>query len=178
VGTELVDCKDPLNAIGNRYAAQVPPSWDLESIYASGLGEGVTRQEFPSGQPRFQVGFDWDGREASLQGLHHRLAGGTGFHILASFSQYIDVLPEAVGKGRAVEFLQKELKLDPGRVMVAGDTGNDREMFETGFKGVVPVNALDELKRVACQPWHYHSPLPAAQGVLDGLVHFGFAEPG
>jgi hydroxymethylpyrimidine pyrophosphatase-like HAD family hydrolase len=49
-------------------------------------------------------------------------------------------------------------------------------MFETGFKGIVPVNALEELKIVASQPWHYHSPLPAALGVLDGLRHFGFIE--
>ena len=58
----------------------------------------------------------------------------------------------------------------------AGDSGNDSEMFDTGFKGIVPHNAQDELKVVACRPWHYHSPLPVARGVLDGLRHFGFVE--
>jgi sucrose-phosphate synthase len=72
--------------------------------------------------------------------------------------------------------LQQELGLDPERVVVAGDSGNDSEMFDTGFKGIVPVNALDELKAAACRPWHYHSPLPVARGVLDGLRHFGFVE--
>jgi hydroxymethylpyrimidine pyrophosphatase-like HAD family hydrolase len=59
-------------------------------------------------------------------------------------------------------------------VAVAGDSGNDRQMFETEYKGIVPVNALDELKALASKPWHYHSPYPAARGVLDGLRHFGF----
>jgi hypothetical protein len=49
-------------------------------------------------------------------------------------------------------------------------------MFETDFKGILPANALEELKTVACQPWHYYSPFPAAHGVQDGLRHFGFIE--
>jgi hydroxymethylpyrimidine pyrophosphatase-like HAD family hydrolase len=64
--------------------------------------------------------------------------------------------------------------VDESRVVLAGDSGNDRQMFETGFKGIIPVNALEELKLVTSQSWHYHSPLPAARGVLDGLRHFGF----
>jgi len=59
--------------------------------------------------------------------------------------------------------------------VIAGDSGNDRQMFETEYKGIVPVNALEELKVLARQLWHYHSPLPAARGVLDGLRHFGFS---
>jgi hydroxymethylpyrimidine pyrophosphatase-like HAD family hydrolase len=96
------------------------------------------------------------------------------FHIIASYGEYIDVLPNPMGKGKAVEFLQRELGIKSERVVVAGDSGNDREMFETGFKGIVPANALDELKAVARHPWHYQSPLPAGLGVLDGLCHFGF----
>jgi hydroxymethylpyrimidine pyrophosphatase-like HAD family hydrolase len=87
------------------------------------------------------------------------------------------VFPLEIGKGEVVHFLQRELTLEPARVVVAGDTGNDRTMFETGFQGIVPVNALAELKHAACQSWHYHSSLPAARGVLAGLVHFGFVEP-
>jgi hydroxymethylpyrimidine pyrophosphatase-like HAD family hydrolase len=72
--------------------------------------------------------------------------------------------------------LQKQLGLDPVRIIVAGDTGNDRQMFETGYQGVLPVNALDELKAAASESWHYHSTFPAARGVLDGLRYFGLLE--
>ena len=84
------------------------------------------------------------------------------------------MLPAPLGKGKVVQFLQQELDLDPARVVVAGDAGNDLEMFETGFQGILPVNALEELRSAACQPWHYHSPLLAGRGVIDGLLHFGF----
>jgi hydroxymethylpyrimidine pyrophosphatase-like HAD family hydrolase len=177
VGTDLFDCNDPQNGIGQKYAAQVSPDWNLEAIYALGVGEGVWTQGFSAEeQPPFQAGFFWDGNPETLAAFRARLAGLTGCHSYPSYDHYIDVLPEPLGKGNVVRFLQNELGLDPERVIVAGDSGNDRQMFETEFKGVLPANALDEIKAVATQPWHYHSPYPAARGVLDGLCHFGFLE--
>jgi sucrose-phosphate synthase len=175
VGTELFACDDPENVIGKKYAALVS-RWDLGAIYALGEGQGIERQEFPGGQPRFQAGFYWDARPETLAAFRQRLAQRDECRIVVSYNKYIDVLPAPLGKGNAARFLQRELGLDPARVVVAGDSGNDSEMFETGFKGIVPSNAQEELKVVACRSWHYHSPLPAARGVLDGLRHFGFVE--
>jgi hydroxymethylpyrimidine pyrophosphatase-like HAD family hydrolase len=176
VGTELFDLNDPQNILGQKYADQVSPDWNTEAIYIRGEGEGVWRQDFPNGQPRFQAGFFWDGSPETLEAFYVRMGNYDTYHIYPSYDEYIDVLPALIGKGNAVRFLQKELGVDASQVVVAGDSGNDRQMFETGFKGIVPVNALEELKAVASQPWHYHSPFPAARGVLDGLRHFGFVE--
>ncbi len=174
VGTELCDCNDPANLLGQRYAARVVSTWDLEKIYTIGEGKGIRRQMFAESLPRFQAGFDWDGQPSTLDAFRVRLAAEPGCYILPSSGRYIDVFPHQVGKGKVVQFLQQALGLDPERIVVAGDTGNDSGLFETHFKGIVPVNVLDELKGVACQPWHYHSSYPAARGVLDGLCHFGF----
>ena len=178
VGTEIFDLNDPQNILGQKYAAQVSPNWNIETIYTLGEGDGVWRQDFPEGQPRFQAGFFWDGSPETLEAFYARMGHQDNYHIHPSYGEYIDVLPAPLGKGNAVRFLQKELGVIASRVIVAGDSGNDRQMFETGFKGIAPVNALDELKAVASRPWHYHSPLPAARGVLDGLWHFGFIEMG
>lgn len=174
VGTEIFDLNDPENQIGQAYAAQVASNWDLDEIYRLGLGDGIRLQEFEEGQPRFQAGFYWDARPESLHAFHERLSHLQDLYIQASYDTYIDVLPLNLGKGNAVRFLQQRLGLDPAQVAVAGDSGNDRQMFETEYKGIVPVNALEELKVLASQSWHYHSPYPAARGVLDGLRHFGF----
>ena len=171
VGTELFDCRDPLNALGEAYAARASLTWDLADIYALGVGEGVTIQDFPDGQPRFQAGFYWDGSPHTLELFRRRLSVLPGCAILPSYDYYIDVLPASMGKGQAVLFLQQVLGLPAERVIVAGDTGNDAQMFETGLPGILPLNALDELKQIAVQPWHYSSPHPYAWGVLDGLVH-------
>ena len=170
----MVDLKDPDNALGKKYVRQVSSSWNLEEIYARGVGPGIQRQDFPGGQPPHQAGFYWDGEEESLTALYRRLTDLDQYHIQSSAGAYVDVLPHPLGKGYAAQFLQKELGVNPERVLVAGDSGNDQEMFSTHFKGVVPSNALDELKVVASEPWHYHSLYPAGQGVLDGLRHFSF----
>lgn len=176
VGTELFDCSDPENQLGGQYAAQVAPGWDLAEIYARGTGPGIRPQDFTEGQPPFQAGFLWDGDPQTLAAFRSRLSGSQAWHIYPSYGEYIDVLPRALGKGNAARFLQQMLGFDPERVVVAGDSGNDCLLFETGFQGIIPSNALEELKLAARQPWHYHSPLPAAQGVLDGLCHFGLVE--
>jgi hydroxymethylpyrimidine pyrophosphatase-like HAD family hydrolase len=110
VGTELFASNDPKNAIGQRYAARVPPGWDLEAIYALGEGQGITRQEFPEGQPRFQAGFNWDGDAATLGAFRNRFAGREGYYILPSNGKFIDVLPAALGKGNFVRFLTRDRK--------------------------------------------------------------------
>jgi hydroxymethylpyrimidine pyrophosphatase-like HAD family hydrolase len=176
VGTELLVCADPKNALGQKYTAQVSPAWDLETIYALGVGEGVWLQDFPEGQPRFQAGFYWDGQAQTLAAFSSRVAPFPDIYILPSYQRYIDVLPLPLGKGKVVQFLQRELGMDPARVVVAGDAGNDRQMFETNFKGILPSNARPELQAFARASWHYHSPYPAARGVLDGLEYFGLIE--
>jgi sucrose-6F-phosphate phosphohydrolase len=174
VGTDLLDLNDPSNLLGQKYVARVGPEWDLEALYQLGEGEGVRKQDFGENQPPYQVGFYWDGSPATLQAFTERLGKRDHFYILASYGEFIDVLPGALGKGKAVEFLQRELKLDPLQVVVAGDSGNDLEMFQTEFQGIIPVNALEELKAAARPPRHYLSTLPAGRAVFDGLCHFGF----
>jgi hydroxymethylpyrimidine pyrophosphatase-like HAD family hydrolase len=174
VGTKLVDFSDPDNALGKKFLEQVSVDWDLEELYRQGEGPGIRRQDFEEGQPPHQAGFFWGGQTDTLAAFHQRMPDLDQYHIQASAGIYIDVLPHPLGKGYAALFLQKELNLTPERVVVAGDSGNDQEMFTTGLKGIVPVNALDELKTLACEPWHYHSPYPAGRGVIDGLRHFDF----
>jgi hydroxymethylpyrimidine pyrophosphatase-like HAD family hydrolase len=176
VGTELFDLHDPQNTLGQKFWSQVVPEWNLEAIYTRGEGEGVWRQDFGERQPPFQAGFFWDGNPETLEAFYARMGKNDSYHIYPSYGEYIDVLPAPLGKGNVVRFLQTELGLAESRVIVAGDSGNDRQMFETGFKGIVPSNALEELKEVASQAWHYHSPLPAARGVFDGLRHFGLID--
>ena len=173
VGTELLDCRDPQNALGEKFTARVAATWDLESLYALGEGPGVWRQDYPDGQPPFQAGFFWDGQEQSLAAFRQRLGDSDQYFVQTSSGMYLDVLPRSLGKGQAALFLQRELGLAPEDVLIAGDDGNDKVMFQTGLRGIVPANAAAELKAVAVESWHYHSPYPAGRGVLDGLRHFG-----
>jgi sucrose-6F-phosphate phosphohydrolase len=98
------------------------------------------------------------------------------YQVVWSSSRDLDILPAASGKGKAIRFLVERQGLDPRRVVVAGDTGNDASMFEEFDKGVVVSNAQPELislARILGNGRVYLAGRPFAAGVEEGLEHFG-----
>jgi sucrose-6F-phosphate phosphohydrolase len=98
------------------------------------------------------------------------------YQVVWSSSRDLDILPAASGKGKAIRFLVEQQKLDPARVVVAGDTGNDASMFREFDKGVVVANAKPELLELARglgQSRVYCARQPYAAGVEEGLEHYG-----
>ncbi len=177
VGTELIDYRNENTEVHERFVAAVDSSaWDLARIYRMGVGEGIRPQVFNGGRPPFQAGFLWDGNADTLAAFKERLVAGISHTVVVSHGRFIDIIPACLGKGNAVCFLREHIPVDGERVVVAGDSGNDRSMFETPFKGIVPANSYDELKAAADKPWHYHSPYTFSTGVLDGLCYFGFVK--
>jgi HAD superfamily hydrolase (TIGR01484 family) len=98
----------------------------------------------------------------------------------------VDVLPRGVAKDRALGHLVAELALDPGEVVYAGDSGNDRAAFLSGYRAVVVGNAPVDLVREVRDAAHrlgiielvYFARAEYAAGVLEGCRHHGlFAAP-
>lgn len=95
--------------------------------------------------------------------------------IVYSSDRDLDILPKTANKGNSLAWLLKHLRISPEKVIVAGDSGNDSAMLLLpGVRGIIPENAQPELIQAAmgldaC----WHSEGICADGVLDGLVHFG-----
>ncbi len=177
VGTQLFDYRNKDSDINARFTEAVDITrWDLEYIYRVGIGNGIQRQVFTNGQPPFHAGFFWDGNEDTLQPFRERIASCASCSIVVSHGMFIDVIPEVLGKGNAVYFLQEYLEVATDNIVIAGDSGNDCCMFDTPFRAIVPANSYDELKALANKSWHYHSPFKTGEGVVDGLCHFGFIQ--
>jgi HAD superfamily hydrolase (TIGR01484 family) len=91
----------------------------------------------------------------------------------------LDLLPEGVGKDTAVRHLQQEFAVPERQVIYAGDSGNDRRVFESGIQSVVVANTPVELKeelsilRDTQNLPLYVAERPATEGVLEGCAHFG-----
>jgi len=177
VGTELLDTADPENRLGELYRGCALPGFSPESIYELGEGAGMRRQKFADGQPERLAAFDWDGTPEALLALRQRLPAPYCGRVFESSNRYVDVLPPGVGKGELAVFLGEALRILRARSVVAGDSGNDRSLFETGLSGILPSNALPELVVHARAPQHVRSQYPAARGVLDGLCRLGFLQP-
>jgi len=95
--------------------------------------------------------------------------------VVWSSGRDLDLIPAAAGKGNAIRFVMNLQKLDADRVIVAGDSGNDRSMFDEFQCGIVVANAQTEL--LALKKEHpisefYFSDREYASGVRDGLVYF------
>ena len=101
---------------------------------------------------------------------------GDRYLVVYSSGRDLDILPAASGKGKAIRFLIEQRGLDLGRVVVAGDTGNDIAMFDELGRGVVVANAQPELRDYAQQSASddvYQARREFAAGVEEGLTHFG-----
>ena len=48
----------------------------------------------------------------------------------------LDIIPRTAGKGAVIRFLHQWLSIPASQVIVAGDSGNDVDMFVPPFRGI------------------------------------------
>ena len=115
-------------------------------------------------------GYDLDA--GFLSQLERDLASaGQDVAVIYSSNRDLDILPADANKGAAAAFLAERWRIEANRVIVAGDSGNDLEMFGRGFRGIVVGNAQPELKSLD-DPAVYHATGHYATGVIEGLQYW------
>lgn len=122
-----------------------------------------------------------DASDDDIVALEARLIdAGLDARLVYSSSRDLDVLPRTASKGSALSWLCGELGIDLSDVVVAGDTGNDCDMFLIpDVRGIVVGNALEELRRLArSDPRHYQARQAHADGVIEGMDHHGSLSAG
>ena len=104
-------------------------------------------------------------------------ANGLEVKLIYSSARDLDILPKNADKGLCLTWLCQKLGISHDAVVVAGDTGNDSAMFEVpGVSGIIPANGHDDLRRLARSNHRiYEARSEIADGVLEGLRHFGVA---
>jgi len=174
VGTEFHDPCDPRAA--EAFAAQFGDGWNLELIERI-VGEtpGVQKQPPEFLHPYKSSWFLPHADSEQLNTLRQRLAAA-GLRVIVVYSslRFLDVLPAEADKGNALGWLCRRIGVPFEEVLVAGDTGNDNGMFLLpGVSGIVVENAQPELFEAVVQLPVYVARHVMADGVLDGLAHFG-----
>ena len=111
-------------------------------------------------------------KEVFLKKFEDRMASqGQRVCLVYSSDRDLDVLPNNSNKGAAALYLAQHWKIPAERVLVAGDSGNDADMFRAGFRGIIVGNAKQELKSLAC-PTIYVAEGCYAAGVLEGIRYW------
>ncbi len=148
-------------------------TWDIERINAalSGVG-GVAMQEHVY---EFKVSYYIDANEQA--GARARVVdtlrkNSIRANVVTSHGKYLDILPFGCDKGEAALYFVRKKGLDPGQVVVAGDSENDFDMFYKFNKGIVVNNALKELKDMLKGRGGYFAERSCARGVLEGLKYY------
>ena len=65
------------------------------------------------------------------------------------FTAWLDINPEGVSKGSALELIRRRLAVEPRHTTAVGDQRNDLEMLAWAARGVAMGNAPEEVKAVA-----------------------------
>jgi sucrose-6F-phosphate phosphohydrolase len=123
-------------------------------------------------QTPLKASFDVSDFETATRFQQSLLTTVISAKVIFSGGKNLDVIPARAGKGGVIDYLRRSLKIDPERVVVAGDSGNDIEMFTAPYRGIVVGNADNDLRRL--QEAHiYLARRDYAAGVLEGLRYWG-----
>ncbi|MFO7727781.1 MAG: HAD-IIB family hydrolase [Desulfonatronovibrio sp.] len=96
--------------------------------------------------------------------------------IIHSHGKFLDFLPLRASKGLAIRHLCMKWGVDFDKVMVAGDSGNDREMLSGSTLSVVVGNYSPELKNLPETPTVYFASEKYSEGIIEGMKYYGFLE--
>lgn len=153
------------------YSRHVDNDWDRQLVadLASDLGFVRHAAEF---QTPLKASYDILGFEAYLDLIRRLEDEDLEVKMIFSGGKNLDLIPTRAGKGNAIQFLRQHLEVDPDCVVVAGDSGNDLEMFESSNKGIIVANADADLKSLRADHI-YHAAAGYAGGVLEGLRYWG-----
>jgi sucrose-phosphate synthase len=86
----------------------------------------------------------------------------------------LDVVPVRASPGLAIRFFCFKWNLEPQRLLVAGDSGNDWDMLSGDTLGVVVSNHTPELERLRGRSRVYFAKSPYARGIMEGIDWYDF----
>lgn len=107
-----------------------------------------------------------------IERIHETLrANRITAELVYSSNRDLDILPRGIHKGSAARFLADLWSFSLRQVIVCGDSGNDRSMFQQRFLGIVVGNAQPELRRLK-GTMTYFARRKFADGILQGLGYW------
>jgi sucrose-6F-phosphate phosphohydrolase len=174
VGTQVFDVRE--GKMLDELDSHLADGWDANRV------KEIT-ERFPGVRPQpdeFQHQFksSWfldNAKPEIIRELKRQLTeAGVKVKVVYSSGRDLDVLPRNATKGGALRWLCARLNLPFESVLVAGDTHNDASMFRLpGVRGIIVENALPELYEATVDVPTFSSRQILADGVLDGLCHYG-----
>jgi sucrose-6F-phosphate phosphohydrolase len=172
LGTEMEDGLTGRSVAGYQRRLERDGRWQRETVVTI-----IERWELTPHDAQYQTPFkaSYDLPDpALLPAIRAALqAAPLEVQIIHSGGRHLDIIPQQAGKETAVAYLRQQHQIAAECVAVAGDSGNDRDMFTAPYRGIIVGNADADLRQLTGDHI-YHAQSPQAAGVLEGLRHWGF----
>ena len=168
VGATILDGKtlEPVQPIQSEIENQWPGTLLIQKRMRK--VKGLRLQ--PVSQQR-RCSFFYDGR-TDIDAVK-RIADEMGLDVLLSAGRFLDILPKDINKGSTLKRLVKLMHISSKDILVAGDTLNDRSLYDTQYKGVVVGAAEPALvDYTSDMPNVLQATSHGAGGILESMKHF------
>jgi sucrose-6F-phosphate phosphohydrolase len=173
VGTELHHAHADLQS---EFVSRFHRGWNLRLVEEIVSSLPSLRRQATEHLHAFKSSWFWvRARRDELDTIARALReAGVRATLVYSCRYFLDIVPLDAGKGPALAWLCQRLGIPLASVVVAGDTANDTSMFVLpNVRGIIVENALPELVAATLSPRTFTASQPMADGVLEGLAHFG-----
>lgn len=157
---------------------QIGFAWEPEKIRETLDNQpGFYRQPDES-QSEFKVCYQIDPEVSPSVAEIKKILRNAGLRakVTLSLGIYLDVVPVRGGCELAMRHLLWKWGLEPGRVLVAGDSGNDAGLLLGRTLGVVVGNHDEALEELRDSPRIYFAQGHHARGVIEGINYYQFLD--
>lgn len=179
VGTAIYFVSEGEPAKDAEWSRIISRGWDIAHVreIAARFNELVPQDD--EWQSEFKASFHLTrNRDWAIPELRRRLReAGIQATVIYSGGQFLDIIPTAAGKADAVFYVARRFGIPPGNIVVAGDSGNDLDMFKAGLKGIIVGGARPGLASFEGAN-AYEAEGHCAAGIIEGLRHHGLIGPG
>ncbi len=154
---------------------QIRYRWNRDEVHrVVGAIPGLSR--VAKSETKYRLRYRLDPKQAPSLREIRRLVRQEGLRVttILDHEVYLDVIPVRASPGLAIRFFCFKWNLEPQRLLVAGDSGNDWDMLSGDTLGVVVSNHTPELERLRGRPRVHFAESPHARGILEGIDHYDF----
>lgn len=150
--------------------------WDPDALRLALRGVPGLRLQPREEQRRHKISYYYDPAKAPPIAEIASLLRNHDLHanLIYSHQAYLDLLPVRASKGQALRYLAFKWGLSLERILVSGDSGNDKELLCGNTLGVVVGNYSEELEELRGRRYIHFAQAHYARGIIEGMEHYDF----
>lgn len=155
--------------------AHISYMWNRDTIVNLLSGLKFLQLQENEAQRIFKISYYTSDSPEKIEMINHILMeNNIKANIIFSHGLYLDILPLRASKGKAIRYLANRWNILYDNILVAGESGIDREILNSELLGVVVANHSSELENLKGKKKVYFSSHEYAGGLIDGIKHYDF----